>query len=136
MSNTQYHSLNDASEHPEVRPSTQSLLRRSRFSADARIEVWYAINPTFMDNGVFSPFDDKMGPTHVLLGEVDYQENWQSLYGALQGEFWSPNGEANSLIQSKGLRHTSMSVGDVLVVYHPRRSSETWMCASTGWRQL
>jgi hypothetical protein len=31
-----------------------------------------------------------------------------------QGENWSPNGEARDLILAKGLRHTSMSVGDVI----------------------
>ena len=34
----------------------------------------------------------------------------------MQGEKWSPKGEARELIKSKGLRHTSMSVGDVMVV--------------------
>lgn len=33
----------------------------------------------------------------------------------MQGEIWSPNGEANELIRSKGLFHTSMSVGDCAV---------------------
>jgi hypothetical protein len=33
----------------------------------------------------------------------------------MQGEVWSPNGEARGLIEAKGLLHTSMSVGDVVV---------------------
>ena len=39
------------------------------------------------------------------LDTADYQN---------QGEVWSPNGEARDLIRRKGLRHTSMSVGDVI----------------------
>jgi hypothetical protein len=30
-------------------------------------------------------------------------------------DIWSPNGEALDLIQNKGLQHTSMTIGDVLV---------------------
>jgi len=37
-----------------------------------------------------------------------------SVYTQMQGEIWSPNGEARQLIKSLGLSHTSMSVGDVI----------------------
>jgi hypothetical protein len=37
------------------------------------------------------------------------------VFTKMQGEIWSPNGEARELIQSKGLSHTSMSVGDLVV---------------------
>jgi len=135
MSN-EYQHLSDASRNPAVRPETQELLG-GRLNFDGpRIQVWYSINPSFEDGQPFEPFDKQIGPTHALLGEVEYRADWQSLYGALQGDFWSPNGEARELILSKGLSHTSMSVGDVLVVQHPDRATETWMCASTGWRQL
>tara|TARA_B100001057_G_scaffold439773_1_gene473203 strand:- start:301 stop:711 length:411 start_codon:yes stop_codon:yes gene_type:complete len=136
MSNTQYHSLNEAANNASVREQTRDFLSSPESEDAPAIEVWYAINPDFSGDGMFEPFDSDMGPTHAKLGEVEYRADWQSLYGALQGDFWSPNGEARSLIMSKGLRHTSMSVGDVLVVRHPDRPTETWMCANTGWRQL
>jgi hypothetical protein len=41
-------------------------------------------------------------------------ENLEDVFKKMQGEEWSPNGEARELILSKGVRHTSMSVGDVV----------------------
>lgn len=133
----EYVELNDAAKNPNVRASTRELLKPalSPFEWYSRIEVWYAkdtrfaedtpVNLTYADNG-----------THVLLGAVEWRRDWQSLYGALQGEFWSPKGEARRLIKRMGLAHTSMSVGDVLVCCNPDNTVEVWMCASTGWRQL
>jgi hypothetical protein len=51
--------------------------------------------------------------THVFLCETEARDLDHVFYN-MQGEIWSPNGEARELIQSKGLRHTSMSVGDVI----------------------
>jgi hypothetical protein len=51
--------------------------------------------------------------THVLLGSMK-DSNFDTIFRKMQGENWSPNGEARSLISSKGLGHTSMSVGDVI----------------------
>lgn len=56
-----------------------------------------------------------LSETHVLLGSIA-ATNLDLIYSVMQGECWSPNGEANNLIERKGLEHTSMSVGDVIVV--------------------
>tara|TARA_Y100000034_G_C6903679_1_gene418729 strand:- start:2487 stop:3287 length:801 start_codon:yes stop_codon:yes gene_type:complete len=53
--------------------------------------------------------------THVLLGSVGEKDK-ECIWHALQGEHWSPRGEARDLIESKGLHHTSMSMGDVIVI--------------------
>ncbi len=37
------------------------------------------------------------------------------VFGMMQGERWSPKGEARRMIRELGLHHTSMSVGDVMV---------------------
>ena len=50
----------------------------------------------------------------------------------MQGEAWSPNGEARELIVSLGLHHTSMSIGDVV----QDDDSAYWMCAHLGWQRL
>ena len=34
----------------------------------------------------------------------------------MQGEIWSPEGQANAMIRSSGTGHTSMSVGDIIHV--------------------
>lgn len=61
------------------------------------------------------PNAHNLATTHVLLGKIQ-EKNLDKIFGMMQGEMWSPEGEARSLIQSKGLRHTSMSVGDVIKI--------------------
>ena len=38
----------------------------------------------------------------------------------MQGEDWSPTGEARELIATKDVRHTSMSVGDIVINHDTR----------------
>ncbi len=71
-----------------------------------------------------------LGKTHVLLGSVQ-ETNLDTLFGALQGEAWSPEGEARELIRSKELSHTSMSVGDVVEVH-----GKAYVCRPMGWAEL
>ena len=85
-------------------------------------QVWYVKNDYFRafcmgaefakDDGVV--FDPKNPcKTHVLVGHVTDSEK-EDLFEVLQGENWSPNGEARELIGNLKT-HTSMSVGDVLI---------------------
>ncbi len=69
--------------------------------------------------------------THAFVRRVKAMKR-EEVFGAMQGENWSPNGEARPLIEKKGLRHTSMSVNDV--VRDPDGSY--WQCLYLGWRQL
>lgn len=133
----EYVELNDAAKNPNVRARTQDLLKSapSPFECHNRIAVWYAKNTRDAEDMPVSLTHANTG-THVLLGAVEWRRDWQSLYGALQGDFWSPKGEARRLIKMLGLHHTSMSVGDVLVCYNPDETVEVWMCVSSGWRQL
>lgn len=50
----------------------------------------------------------------------------------MQGEVWSPNGEARPLIRRAGLHHTSMSVGDIA----RDQDGVYWLCETSGWRAL
>jgi len=77
-------------------------------------EIWYSHADGFFF-GEKCPDLSNLDETHHKLGEVQGTE-LEDLFCLLQGEFWSPAGEANNLIHSKGLAHTSMSVGDVIVV--------------------
>jgi len=61
--------------------------------------------------------------THTLLMTLERaeiprvrkeHESLDDVFAWMQGENWSPNGEARPLIAAKGLFHTSMSVGDVM----------------------
>ena len=50
--------------------------------------------------------------THAYIGSIDCV-NLERIFELLQGEFWSPNGEAYDLIEATDT-HTSMSVGDII----------------------
>jgi hypothetical protein len=76
-----------------------------------RYRVYYAVNPTFQEG----PFDlNDLRQTHKMVAVVS-APNLEELFHHMQGDNWSPNGEARHLIEDLGLRHTSMSVGDVAV---------------------
>ncbi len=81
-----------------------------------RYQVWYMRPEFFRDGicGVRTANARDLAATHVHLIDID-ATGINQLYQFMQAENWSPNGEARSLIESKGLQHTSMSVGDVIV---------------------
>ena len=99
-----------------------------------RYQVYYARRPTFHPSGQFGTAFltvSALAQSHVRLGEVegeDLDEAWRQM----QGENWSPHGEARGLLRSLGLSHTSMSVGDVL----QDETGVCWECLAHGWRPL
>lgn len=68
--------------------------------------------------------------THTYLRSVE-AEDLEGVFYRSQGEVWSPNGEANALIRVKGLRHTSMSVGDVV-----QEDGVYYAVAGCGFKEL
>lgn len=93
--------------------------------------IWY-MKPSFSRDGFMGsqwlrqhhimPDPSNLEHTHVPLIDLDYADGanvparLEEIFRHMQGEVWSPNGEARVLIESKGLAHTSMSVGDIVVV--------------------
>jgi len=87
-----------------------------------KTRIWY-MRPEFFRDGIMgvgwlekrSLMPDPMAleKTHVCIGRVN-ETDLSSVFAMMQGESWSPNGEARSFIQARGLQHTSMSVGDVI----------------------
>lgn len=53
--------------------------------------------------------------THRLLGKIQ-ATNLGGIFGIMQGESWSPDGAGNALVRANGLHHSSMSVGDIIVL--------------------
>lgn len=113
-----YATLNNASEIydlPELAPGDT--------------EVWYAKAPAFgFENDSYNR--SNLTNTHTKLGEVA-GKSLEKLYRALQGESWSPFGEANGLIRRHGLSHTSFSVGDVLII-----DDVAYVCQTLGFGRL
>jgi len=64
------------------------------------------------------------------LGKIA-EKNANSISKMMQGEEWSPEGEARGLISKAGLKHTSLSTGDVLVI-----GGKMYMADSFGWEKL
>jgi hypothetical protein len=80
--------------------------------------------------GITKPVRSTLEQTHVYLRDVE-AAGLDEVYYRSQGEIWSPNGEARELIRAKGLRHTSMSVGDVI-----EHDGRFWAVASVGFNEL
>lgn len=99
-----------------------------------KLRVYYARNPAFHASGMYgTPLltVERLAETHVFVREVEAFDLDGAFWNS-QGEVWSPNGEAQDLIQSLGLCHTSMSVGDVA----QDEDGAYWECLNRGWRPL
>lgn len=96
-----------------------------------KYDVWYARRPDFEATNSANGYRD----THILLGTFE-AEDLEDLYTRMQGENWSPNGEARELIESKGLTHTSMSVGDIAIISGVIENQEIFEVGSIGWNAL
>lgn len=78
---------------------------------------------------------EKLEKTHVFLYEV-LATSLEDVYWQLQGENWSPQGEARPFIERLGLRHTSLNSGDVVQVPTPDGRGQFFVCAPAGWEEL
>ena len=61
------------------------------------------------------PDPNNLAATHVKIGSVK-ETNPERVYHMMQGEIWSPEGQARDMIRASGTGHTSMSMGDIVVV--------------------
>jgi hypothetical protein len=73
-----------------------------------------------------------LSASHVFLLRTE-AGNLTELYYKMQGEDWAPDGDARAFIASKGLRHTSMTVGDVAVDHS---SGIAYLVDPFGFRRL
>ena len=83
-------------------------------------QVWYW-RPEFSFeafSGELRPNPQRLERTHVHLTDLKLPAAADALaviYQQMQGECWSPNGEARPIIEKLALSHTSMSLGDLIV---------------------
>ena len=83
-----------------------------------------------MGGTVSIPTGSTLHRTHRQLGTIG-ERDLDEIYHLMQGESWSPRGEARDLIKSKGLRHTTMSVGDII-----QQGNKVWMVDRLGFVEL
>ena len=109
--------------------------------------IYYRKNPTFRPYG---QFDNEKEPWQAICGDIHqdsevavnpaiYQfvafqwgENKDEIFHTMQGEIWSPNGEARPLIRGLKLQHTSMSVGDIVV----EEGGNVYEVLPCGWKTI
>jgi hypothetical protein len=99
-----------------------------------KYQIYYARQPTFHPSGQLgTPLltVSALAQSHIHLREID-ADSLDDAFWQMQGENWSPHGEARALLQSLGLGHTSLSVGDVI----GDEDGVYWECLDQGWRPL
>jgi hypothetical protein len=101
----QYNSLND------VYPSggTEIWYWKEDFARDAMMGA------KFMAKQGVMPTPDSVPNNYVLIGKIR-ETNPDKIFHMMQGEIWSPEGQARNMIRASGTGHTSMSVGDIIHV--------------------
>jgi hypothetical protein len=81
---------------------------------------------------------ENLEETHVELMDLVIpnstapEVSLEEVFVRMQSDVWSLNGEAKELIRSKGLAHTSMSVGDVVKT----KSNILYVCEAHSWRKI
>jgi hypothetical protein len=123
-----YKFVNDAALNPHI---PDAIIPNRECYCIGSSEIWY-MKPFWFRQGINGelPNPEKLEDTHILLGSV-CERSPEYIWRMMQGEAWSPFGEAARLITSKGLGHTSMSVGDVI-----KTKSGTIMIANIGMTKL
>lgn len=71
-----------------------------------------------------------LSKTHSFIGVV-HVTDLEKIFDMFQGEAWSPNGEAREIIERASVRHTSMSVGDIVKI-----KGKMYFCDSCGWKEI
>jgi hypothetical protein len=106
--------------------------------------VWYQKPEFFRDgSGGVSwlqkigklPDPKKIEETHVHLVYMNVSGTrecaLEEIFSRMQGEVWSPDGQQREFIESKGLQHTSMTVGDVI-----QCGDDFWLADLVGFKPL
>lgn len=99
-------------------------------------EIWY-YKPSMARDIYFLESDGNLPKSTVdlkvgweLLGSIE-ETDLDIIFENMQGHLWSPTGEAKELIESKGLEHTSMSVGDII-----KKNGEYYFVSRVGFTKL
>lgn len=106
----QYKSLNDV--YPEG--STEIWYWKEDFARDAMM------GPGFLAKRGLMPTPDTIKDNYALIGKIA-ETRPEKIFMMMQGDMWSPEGQARNMIRASGTGHTSMSVGDIIKIgneYH------------------
>ena len=101
----QYKSLNDV--YPAG--STEVWYWKEDFARDAMMGAAWLAKQGRM------PKPENIKDNYVLIGKIA-ETNPDKVFMKMQGEMWSPRGQARNMIRASGTGHTSMSVGDIVKI--------------------
>ncbi len=123
----------------------ESFLTGNRFFMEkffpmGSVQVWY-YREEYARDAHFSDFASMIGArkpnkmhsldkTHILLCHTNIEDK-EILFTRFQDWPGIHSKETNAYLDSIGLTHTSMSVGDIVVI-----DENTYLCASMGWTRL
>lgn len=99
------------------------------------VEIWYQnIRKLIHSSCAFTPDIpvniENLNKTHIHLGNIK-ESDLETAFRKLQGDYWSPNGEARELIIEKKLQHTSMSVGDII-----KKDGKVYIVDMVGFKEI
>ena len=99
-------------------------------------EIWYAKYSDWLiwefKRKPLPCTEEELKETHIHLGNIN-MTNLNEIFHKLQGDFWSPHGEARELIKSLELYHTSMSVGDIIRF---KKKDKAFIVKSVGFQEI
>ena len=100
-------------------------------------EVWYKRQPTFRSDPDLRI--DNLEATHVHVHNVQvnaeagaWGDELGTVYHMMQGEVWSSSLQARQILRRRGVGHTSLSIGDVVIM----PNDKVWECTEGGWRAV
>lgn len=96
-----------------------------------KYRVLYARDPMSVLDREPLPTEGDLLATHVFVRAIQ-ATCLDEVYWLMQGEQWSPNGEARPLIERLDLGHTSLSIGDVVQAPDGRY----YICRWLDWEEL
>lgn len=104
----------------------QVWFSKPEFKRHASVGVEY-----LQDEGLM-PTKNNLSDTHKYLGNINARD-LNDVSVKMQGEYWSPYGEAVEFIRDKGLTHTSFSIGDVIC---NENDGECYIADMFGFKEL
>ena len=108
----------------EAGPAASQYASLADAYPEGSTEVWYwndeagrdmMMGANWLQKKGQMPTPETLEQTHVKIGTLR-ETNPDKVFGMMQGENWSPQGEARDLISKSNTGHTSMSVGDIVKV--------------------
>jgi len=116
--------FNEREVQTEAGPSSTQYTSLADAYPSGSTEIWYwndeagrdmMMGANWLSKKGQMPTPETLSQTHVQIGTLR-ETDPDKVFSMMQGENWSPNGEARNLIQQSNTGHTSMSVGDIMKV--------------------